>query len=383
MELPCSAPPLLIYRLGSLGDTVVALPCFHLIRRVYPDRRIVLLTNQPVSEKAAPAMEVLAGSGLCDEAIHYPIGLRGPHALAALRRRILSFKFDTAFHLNSTRSLLQSCRDHLFLRACGVKRIIGTPVSRRDLRIRRRMQPLAEQECVGLARRIRRIGQVDPSDRAVWDLHFRAEEREGAWSLLRDGEISKPFIAASMGTKHLANDWGDENWMRLLQIIGAARPELGLVLVGSPGEFERSERLRRCWRGSFTNACGRCNTRVSAAVLERAALFVGHDSGPMHLAAAVGAPVVAVFSWRNPPGQWFPGWIGWDHVRVFYPPLPGGVWTERLRTRRSPSEGILLIRPEPVADACSAFLGLAAKGDSAVNPGSPEAGAPLPPGRRP
>ena len=37
-----------------------------------------------------------------------------------------------------------------------------------------------------------------------------------------------------------------------------------------------------------------------------AKLFVGHDSGPMHMAAAVGVPIVAIFSSRSLPGQWFP-----------------------------------------------------------------------------
>ena len=42
----------LIYRLGSLGDTVVALPCFHLIERTFPGAERVLLTNFPVHAKA-------------------------------------------------------------------------------------------------------------------------------------------------------------------------------------------------------------------------------------------------------------------------------------------------------------------------------------------
>ena len=45
---------ILIYRLGSLGDTVVALPCFRLIRSHYPEAEITVLTNIPVSGKAAP-----------------------------------------------------------------------------------------------------------------------------------------------------------------------------------------------------------------------------------------------------------------------------------------------------------------------------------------
>jgi ADP-heptose:LPS heptosyltransferase len=56
--------------------------------------------------------------------------------------------------------------------------------------------------------------------------------------------------------------------------------------------------------------------RESAALLARAAAFIGLDSGPMHLAASVGTPVVAIFSTQNPPGAWFP--VGRRH-RILYP----------------------------------------------------------------
>lgn len=72
--------------------------------------------------------------------------------------------------------------------------------------------------------------------------------------------------------------------------------------------------------GSFSagpglNLCGLLTPRESAAVFMRAVVFLGHDSGPMHLAAAVQTPCVAIFSSRNLPGVWFP--YGERH-RVLY-----------------------------------------------------------------
>ena len=73
-----------IYRLGSLGDTIVALPCFHQIARSYPDARRILLTNVPVSTKAAPVEAVLRGTGIIDGVIAYPLSLRSPATLLSL-----------------------------------------------------------------------------------------------------------------------------------------------------------------------------------------------------------------------------------------------------------------------------------------------------------
>ena len=97
---------ILIYRLGSLGDTVVALPCFHLIRKLHPHSRIILLTNQPVSGKAAPAMAILENSGLCDEAISYPVGTRSREELSKVRQTIRQLQPDVLFNLVAGLSLI-------------------------------------------------------------------------------------------------------------------------------------------------------------------------------------------------------------------------------------------------------------------------------------
>jgi heptosyltransferase III len=350
------AERILIHRLGSLGDFIVALPCFHLIRRGYPDAKIVLMTNYPVSGKAAPAMDVLGGSGLCDESFAYPVAVRSPRALGALRRKIKSFAFDLAVELNSDREWWQALRDHLFLRACGMGKLVGSSVGQENRTFRHCSAPVVEQECSRLVRRIQAIGNIDVADRGAWDLRLSASERETAVDLLREQSMPEGFIAASVGTKALAKDWGVENWAKLAGLVSKAHPQLGLVLVGAPDESAVSEAVRQAWVGPNINLCGRSAPRVSAAVVERAALFVGHDSGPMHFAAAVGTSVVAIFSWHNPPGQWHPGCMAWKNIKVFYPPLPNGIWKRDLRMRRSPTEGILLINPQEVAHACSSML---------------------------
>ena len=75
---------------------------------------------------------------------------------------------------------------------------------------------------------------------------------------------------------------------------------------GAAVERERTDHLLSHWPGKRVNLCGELSVRESAAVLRSARVFIGHDSGPMHLAAAVGIPCAAIFSARNPPGRWFP-----------------------------------------------------------------------------
>ncbi|RLC87314.1 MAG: hypothetical protein DRI37_06285 [Chloroflexi bacterium] len=67
------------------------------------------------------------------------------------------------------------------------------------------------------------------------------------------------------------------------------------------------------------NLCGQLSPRETAAVLKKAELFIGHDSGSMHLSAAVKTPYVAIFSARNKPGKWYP--FGNQH-RILYHQVP-------------------------------------------------------------
>jgi lipopolysaccharide heptosyltransferase III len=54
----------LVYRLGSLGDTLIALPVFHFLRKKFPESHIVALTNRPVQSKAPAMASVLEHTGL-------------------------------------------------------------------------------------------------------------------------------------------------------------------------------------------------------------------------------------------------------------------------------------------------------------------------------
>jgi ADP-heptose:LPS heptosyltransferase len=90
-------------------------------------------------------------------------------------------------------------------------------------------------------------------------------------------------------------------------------------MIGAASEFERAEVVRREWLAPSVNLCGILSARESGVVMEHVSLYLGHDSGPMHLAAAAGVPCVAIFSARQLPGVWFP--YGPQH-RVIYHDVP-------------------------------------------------------------
>ena len=297
----------LIYRLGSIGDAVVALPAFRMIARAFPRAERRILTNVPVSEKAAPLQTVLARTGLVHGYICYPLKTRSVSELGRVRSEIRQWGPDVLVYLAAPRGVLGAVRDMLFFRFCGIRRIIGVPLSS-DLQVHRKLEDEGryESEASRLARCVAKLGDTQLDHPESWDLALTAEESEKANSILADWSGRERFLAASIGTKAQTNDWGVENWRALAARVSTFEPQLGLVMVGSMDEVSASQSLLEEWRGPVLNTCGRLNPRESAAVIRRSVMFMGHDSGPMHLAAASGIPCVAIFSARNRPGVWFP-----------------------------------------------------------------------------
>ena len=296
----------LIYRLGSLGDTIVALPALRLVARAYPEAERWMLTNFNTNAKAAPVSQVLDGTELVHGYIEYPVGVRSPHDLLQLRNRIHRLRPEVLVYLMEARSLAKTLRDAMFFRACGIHRLIGVPYTE-DLRICRSLgNGMYESEGARLARCIRELGEARFDDPAAFDLKLSSAERETARLALESLTPGKPLLAVSIGAKMDVKDWGDTNWSVLLSRLSNQFAGCGLVMLGADVERERSDALLKHWPGAYLNLCGRLSLRESAAVLERCRLFLGHDSGPMHLAVAVGTPCVAVFSARNLPGVWFP-----------------------------------------------------------------------------
>jgi ADP-heptose:LPS heptosyltransferase len=305
----------LIYRLGSLGDTVVALPCFHLIERTFPRAERVLLTNFPVHAKAPPAAAVLGDSGLVQGYMPYTAGTRHIGELVELAWRIRRFKPDVLVYVMPVRPLQNVRRDRWFFRLAGVRRMVGLP-GREELEHRLGAEDgQLESEASRLARALAELGDAGPGELANWSLRLTAEERERAAAAL--GTLAgRPLMVCGPGTKMQAKDWGKENWQALLTRLHAEYPEYGLALIGAAGDAEVSDYAARNWDRAKVNLCGTLSPRETAAVLEHAAVFLGPDSGPMHLAACAGVPCAIAFSARGLPGVWYPA--GKQHQVIYH-----------------------------------------------------------------
>ena len=313
MPSDTSVKKVLIYRLGSLGDTVVALPCFHLVERMFPQAERVLLSNFPVHAKAPASAAVLGESGLVHGYMRYTVGTRSPRELLRLALEIRRFKPDLLVYLMPLRGAKAVRRDRWFFRLAGVRKIVGLPRGEQEPRFDK-VTERYETEASRLARGLAELGDAEVANLANWDLRLTRAERETAQKVL--GELAeKPLIVCGPGTKMQAKDWGEENWKGLMSELNRRYPGYGLALVGAKEDAQVSDYVSSEWIGAKRNLCGQMTPRETAAVLEHASVFLGPDSGPMHLAACVRVPAVIAFSARGLPGIWYPAG---DRHQVIY-----------------------------------------------------------------
>lgn len=310
---------ILVYRVGSIGDTVVAMPALRVVSEAFPEAERWGLTNFVNNSKAASMAAVLEGTALLHGYIEYPLQTRDPRVLMRLRAQIRSFRPDVLIYLAAPRGQAKAVRDAAFFKTCGIHRLVGVPLTMDRQLPLRLADGTYEHEAVRLVRSLGSLARSRTVCADDFDLSLSPLEHARARSSLRMLGSARPILAVSIGAKVDVKDWGDANWSSLLARLSSELSGWLLVMIGATDERERSGVLASSWLGPSRNLCGELSVRESAAVLESASLFIGHDSGPMHMAAAVGTPCIAIFSSRNRRGHWFP--FGNQH-RVLYTSLP-------------------------------------------------------------
>jgi ADP-heptose:LPS heptosyltransferase len=124
-------------------------------------------------------------------------------------------------------------------------------------------------------------------------------------------------------------------WIKLAITMQARG--FAMLWVGTPAELDEIRGLRPRPKGWYVDELDAPSLRTSAAALSNARLFVGHDSGPLHIAAALGVPVVGIFA-PGQPNRTFPQ--GGGPWRMIARPSPAGITAEAV-VREIDSMGLL------------------------------------------
>jgi lipopolysaccharide heptosyltransferase I len=288
---------ILLIKPSSLGDVVHALPVLHGLRRRYPSATIDWL----ISTALAPLLE---GHPDLDKLVpfdrrRYAQLAWNPWAaaeFAAFVRRLRAAKYDLVIELQGL------FRTGFFARTTGASVRIGPSDAREGASwFYSHRIPSRPADTHAADRNLAVAELLGFEDAPLeFNLGLTDTDRASAADLLSNARIgdARPLIAVLPGARWDTKMWPAE---RFAQVIDELQENQGrCVLIGGPNEQGLCRRVGGLCRTRPADLCGRTGLRQMAAILERADLVLGHDSGPMHVAVALGRPVVCIIGPTNP-----------------------------------------------------------------------------------
>jgi lipopolysaccharide heptosyltransferase I len=262
---------ILIIKPSSLGDVVHALPTVNLIRRKYPRAHISWLVNDTLTS-------LLQHCPIIDEII--PFERRRFGSLTQLPRFGKFLTMLQGRHFDIAIDLQGLLRSGIISWATRAPRRIGLSDAREGAR-------WFYDEIV----EVPRIHAVDRYLRAAQ--HLGCDSTPVEFPLGVSGSVtSEGLIAVNPSARWSTKLWGDDKFAEVIRRLPPER----IVLTGSAAEREPIDRIAQGRR----NLAGQTDLFQLAELYRRCAVVITNDSGPMHIAAAVGTPVVAIFGPTDP-----------------------------------------------------------------------------------
>jgi len=312
--MPISANRILVFRSGTIGDTIVALPALYGLRKAFPNATLSLLTA--TNEEHTWTDEVLRDTGIFQEFITYPLAhLRRPATAMRLLGALRKQRADLVIYLASDRNcLLRIWRDRLFFLLAGIRRFRYT--SSKKVRFWggfRRANHIYPYEVDRLRGHIADLTQQDVE--VNFRLPISRDEELKAESRIRQfAQPGRKVVGMCAGAKVSAKQWPADHYVRLGDKL-IREGGVNIALIGGRDERQVSDAISAQWpAGRWMNLAGKISLLESAALLERCTMYVGNDTGAMHLAAAVGTRCLAIFGARAHEHSWHP--YGQNHVVI-------------------------------------------------------------------
>lgn len=271
-----------------LGDSVITIPAVRAVRQVCPSASISLIApraftdlweNEPSVDRVIPISRPT------------PLGEK-----LRLIRLLRSGRYDLGVLFPN------SFESALWFYLGGVHSRLGYVKCGRGMLLNRRFSPpeIGGHQVRHYLDLVRALGDFTveprPSVRVPENARRRADELLDGFGL----EEGETLIGINPGAAYgEAKCWPRDSFAGLIKIL-CDRLGARIIVVGSASERGQAESLRSGMEQKVFNVAGKTSIMQLAAVAQRCSVFVTNDTGPMHLACAVGTPVVAIFGPTDP-----------------------------------------------------------------------------------
>jgi lipopolysaccharide heptosyltransferase I len=298
-----SGPRILIVRLSAIGDIIHGIPTMCAVRAAIPNAFIGWVVEGRMGD-------LLEGHPALDELIKVPRRFwKSPRALWEMRQKLPELRFDTAIDLQClTKSAIAAWLS-------GARRRIGK--SGED---GRELSKWFNNELIAAGgthviqhylSMLRPLGIESPAVR--FDLPERPEDARAVDDFLRArGLAGRRFALLNPGAGWPSKMWPTVRYGAIARHLGRAHAMPSVALWGVPQERPMAERIVET-SARNGHMAPPTTMRELAALCRRASLFVGSDTGPMHLAVAVGTPTISM---HGPSRAEWCGAYGEQNIRL-------------------------------------------------------------------
>ncbi len=276
---------ILIVNVNWVGDALFSTPFIRAVREAYPESYIACLLHPR-------CREMLASNPRLNEIIIYDE--EGEHKnlvgkfrlIASLRRK----RFDTAFLLH------RSFTKALIVYLAGIKKRIGYPTKHRSLLLTDTVEePTDQMHKVEYFLNLAISAGIAPSIRSC-EFFVKEPDRKIIKKLLREEGISDTdsIVVLCPGGNWDPKRWPKENFAKVADSL-AERFGVKIVISGAKKDVPLAESISGMMKNKPVITCGKTTLGGLGALLEGSSLVVANDTGPMHIAVAMKAKVIALF----------------------------------------------------------------------------------------
>ena len=349
---------ILVFRAGLLGDTLVALPALWCLKKAYPRHRIVYVCQRVKFMSHVSAHEILKSSGLVDCFLFYDTyhsrfknmlsGICLLIRMLSMGRANLAVILESPYWGSKTKYIITwlSGAKKILEPSKDAKQITGATCGGRSMEI----QPHISDTLVDVLRNLD-IDLPKPQ-KGHFELSFGEQDiaRVNQWmKSTGDTSTPKPWIGVCPWSNMPNKRWPIDRYIRVITRL-IDKYNITPFILGGQDECKVGEYIiKECGCGFV--ASGKLSISEGICLLSKCELYLGNDTGVMHMAVSAGIRCVALFSARDVPGRWYP--YGQDHIV-----LRGYVDCEGCMLKDCPKDNLCIKMNsiDEVFDACCQVL---------------------------
>ena len=300
---------ILIYRTGSLGDTIVSLPAIQLIKNINPDCKIYYLCVKNLDSDAVSPLKILKKVKLVD---HF-LEIKKINNLKNLYKSIKilkQIKINKFYYLNEDRSKLNKLRDYLYFKFLLNCKIYGLNIFKKNNKY---------DEGFYLADKVMKISFKE-FNKLNNNLSMKMRKNIGLSKFFKNSN----YITISPGGRIMEKRWNITNWKILIKKIISKNNNIKIVLLGTKKDKFQNIKISNQFKKNILNFTGKTSFGSLISIINSSKLHICHDDGTMHLAILLQKKVLSIFHNIDFKEKWFQGHNS-NHIQLYSPNGVNGI----------------------------------------------------------